>query len=224
MSNHFSGPFQVLSEYPHNNFLNPQNTFNYLPGYAAFAYSFIAAYSGIRVQDFQIDVVYPSEFYNNYLTGSVTTQNMPLFKSPVPNVDAWNVTGVNFGGNKLDFIYNLRTKSLEIRSRRPIGSASSGEEMLEIVIYEGTEVNIKPLRIGEAVKIGITTEAWKYAPKSKRQFRSNLYSENLNILVSVYSTNKVRYLQRMSNSNRLGMNFPLLLLITLIQFIFLQHL
>lgn len=224
MSNHFNGPFQVLSEYPQTNFLNPQNTFNYLPGYAAFAQSIISAYSGIRIQDFQLDIVYPSEFYNNYLTGSVVIPNQPIFKSPAPGVDIWNVTGVNFGGNKLDFIYSLRTKSLEIRNRRPVGSASSGEEILEIITYEGTDVIVKPFRIGETVKIGISPDVWRYDRKSTKQFYTNIYSENLNILASIYSTNKVKYLQRMSNSNQNEMKFPLLLLITFIQFIFLHYL
>lgn len=223
INNHFNEPFHVLSEYPHTSFLSPSNTFNYLPGYAAFVQSFIAAYCGIRLQDFQLDLVYPSEHFDRYSSVN-SAQNNAIFKSPVQNLETWNVTGVNFGGNKLDFLYNLRTKSVEIINRRPVGSISSGEENLEVFVYEGSQVTVKPLRIGDSLKIDLNTEAWKYAAKSKKQFRSALYSENLNILASIYSTNKVRHVERMSDSNRLEMKCSILLVLTFLQFIFVSYL
>ena len=63
---HFAGPFHVMTEYPHvANNLNPQNTFHYMAGYAAFAHTFIAGHCGLRVRDFQLDLVYPSEHFTN---------------------------------------------------------------------------------------------------------------------------------------------------------------
>ena len=230
MLNHFSGPFHVLSEYPQTgNILNTNNNFNYLPGYAAFAQAFIAGYCGIRMQDFQLDVIYPSEYFANYESVPVSQSGQnTLFKPPVPNVDLWNVTGLNYAGNKLDFVYDLKGKSLTITNRRPIGTSGGGggEENLEITVYEGIEVSVKPLRVDDSVKIALTTDTWKFGPKNIRQYRSALYAENLHILASIAPANKVRFLQKQSNSNSIhhGMRQTSLTLValTLIQFLLLK--
>jgi len=71
-----------MSEYPQQNAnnLNPANSFNYLPGYAAFAQGFIGAYCGIRVRDFQIDIVYPSDQFGSYQNQVPITSNNNIFK------------------------------------------------------------------------------------------------------------------------------------------------
>lgn len=47
---HFNGPFHVISEYLHYaNSFNQMNNFNFLPGYASYIHTFIAGFSGIRV-------------------------------------------------------------------------------------------------------------------------------------------------------------------------------
>ena len=70
------------------------------------------------MQDFQLDVVYPSEFYDKYQTAINSGFANPIFKPPALNSESWNITGLNYFGNKLDFIYSLKSKSLEIRNRR----------------------------------------------------------------------------------------------------------
>lgn len=230
MSNHFNGPFQVASEYPQTGgFVNTNNIFNYLPGYAAFAQAFIGGFCGIRMQDFQLDVVYPSEFYDKYQTSINSGFANPIFKPPALNSESWNITGLNYFGNKLDFIYSLKSKSLEIRNRRSQTGSSSGEEMLEIIVYEGAQIIQKPLRIDETIKINISPDTWDYFDRTKnkeiKKFRNDLYSDNMHILASIYPINKVKFLQKSSNSNRLVQSSSLIiLLITIMFFIFSQDL
>lgn len=106
---------QVASEFlQQSSLLNPQNTFNFLPAYAAYATAFIAGFCGIRYRDFQLDLVYPSENFNQYATSQINTQ-YTVFKPPATQTENFNVTGLMYRGNKLDIIYNLRAKSVEVK-------------------------------------------------------------------------------------------------------------
>ncbi|CAF0704348.1 unnamed protein product [Brachionus calyciflorus] len=217
MSNHFSEPFMIMSEYPNSNSnLNHHNTFNYLPGYAAFASSFIAGFCGVRYRDFQLDLVYPSEQFRDYQTQALSPQ-FPVFKQPTLSTESWNITGLLYRGNKLDIIYNLRAKSVEIRNRRANDQSGPVDDMLEILVYEGTEKVVKPLRIGDVVTIGLSTELWNYAPK-KNRLQKNHYSNNMHILASIYPVQYNKHLLKASNSsNRLNISF---LFITFVMSIF----
>lgn len=208
MANHFIGPFNVLSEsvQPAISF-NPLNTYNYLPGYAAYAHAFIAGYCGVRVRDFQIDLIYPSDNFGQYQGQvSVSGQNS-VFKEPSANTDLWNITGIAYRGNKLDIIYNLRTKSVEIRNRRANDPLVSGDESLEVAVYEGSDQVIKQLRLGDSVQISLTSELWYYNPKKSRvQNTYRQYSENINILASIYSSQYRKNVILPSSSNGFKFN------------------
>lgn len=210
-----------MSEYPNSNsVLNSQNTFNYLPGYAAFVSGFIAGFCGVRYQDFQLDLVYPSENFAQYQT-QVSSSQFPVFKQPALNTENWNITGLMFRGNRLDIIYDLRSKSVEIRNRRGTDQSGQVDDMLEVVIYEGTQMIIKPLRTGDTVTISLSTELWSYAPKKSRLQR-NHYSDNMHILASIYPIQYNNQILRASNSAKiLKYNFFSLLVFAFVIF-FLQ--
>lgn len=201
-----------MSEYSQpNNVLNPLNTFNYLPGYAAFIQAFVGAYCGLRVRDFQLDLVYPSDSFTQYQSSSSSTQ-YPIFKPPTTNTESWNITGLSYRGHKLDIIYNLRTKAVEIRNRRST-EQTNAEDNLEVLVYEGTEPVVKPLKIGNVVTISLTTESWINDAKKSRLQTSNSYSDNMHILASIYSTQFTNNIVKAKNSglNLTGSNIILLI-------------
>jgi hypothetical protein len=195
---HFSGPFNVITEYPHvASNLNPHNTFHYMPGYAAFAHTFIAGYCGLRVRDFQLDLVYPSEHFTNYVGIIGGTQHHALFKQPATNVESWNITGLSYRGNKLDILYNLRSRSVEIRNRRHDDmNAMASDNSLEVIVYEGHEPVVRQLRVGDAVSISLTSDLWKFLPNRDRLQYRNSYSNNMHILASIYSSNHLEKIAR----------------------------
>lgn len=191
-----------MSEYPNSNsVLNMQNTFNYLPGYAAFVSGFIAGFCGVRYQDFQLDLVYPSENFGQY-QAQVSSGQFPVFKQPASNTENWNITGLLFRGNRLDIIYDLRSKSVEIRNRRGSDQTGQVDDMLEVIIYEGTQITSKSLRIGDTVSISLSTELWYYAPK-KTRLQRNHYSDNMHILASIYPVQYSNKIQRAYNSDNI---------------------
>jgi hypothetical protein len=183
--------------------LNPQNTFNYLPAYAAYATAFIAGYCGVRYRDFQLDLVYPSEHFNQYTTS--VNPMFPVFKQPTQQTENWNITGLMYRGNKIDIIYNLRAKSVEVRNRRSTDQFVVPDESLEIITYEGSEPMVRQFRVGDTVMISLSTELWVYAPKKQRLQRRTQLTENMHLLASIYSTQVSRRLIRASNdSGKLG--------------------
>lgn len=197
-----------MSEYPQPNAnnLNPSNSFNYLPGYAAFAQGFIGAYCGIRVRDFQLDIVYPSENFGSYQSQVSVTQNNNIFKPPAQNIENWNVTGMLYRGNKIDVLYSLKTKSVEIRNRRSNDPSITAVDDLQVIYYEGTDRVEKQLRIGESVMISLSTDTWKYTAKKSRLQRSTGYAENIHILATIHSLQFNNRVIRASNSgNKIAM-------------------
>lgn len=200
MYNHFSGPFLVGVEYPQaTSAINNLNTFNYLPAYAAFASGFMSAYCGVRYRDFQLDIVYPSEQYGAY-QGQGINKQYPVFTQPAPNVDNWNITGLLYRGNKIDIIYNLRSKSVEFRNRRSNDPQLIADDSLEIAVYEGTEHVRKNFKIGDTVMVSINPDTWTYAAKKRRLQTKNSYSDNLHILASIYSTSDSKHVVRPRNT------------------------
>ena len=194
-----------MSEYPQtSNILNPNNNFNYLPGYAAFIQSFIGAYCGLRVRDFQLDLIYPSEYFTNYQT-TVSQSQFPIFKQPAFNLETWNITGLLYRGNRIDIIYRLKSKSVEIRNRRSNEPGVVADNSLEVLVYEGTETLTKSLKIGDSITISIATDLWRYDPKISRLQKNN-YSENINILASIYSTSMINKIQRPSIADNVKVN------------------
>ena len=122
-SSHFSEPFHVLSEYPNSNLdYNRNNNYNYLPGYASFIQSFIAGYCGMRVRDYQLDFIYPSDHFDSYQTPISSFKKNSILKAPVDEVQTWNITGLAYLGNELDILYDLPGKLIIVRNREPIGS------------------------------------------------------------------------------------------------------
>lgn len=189
-----------MSEFPSSgNILNPQNTFNYLPGYAAYVTAFIAGFCGVRYRDYQLDLVYPSEHFGSY-QAQVSSAQFPIFKPPTQNTESWNITGLMYKGNKLDIIYNLKMKLVEIRNRKSNDQTSSADNTLEIIIYEGTNYITKSLRIGDTIQINLSSELWTYEPKKSRLQKSHKYSDNMHILASVYSTQYSNRIIKPSNS------------------------
>lgn len=180
--------------------VNSQNTFVYLPAYAAYAHAFIAGYCGVRYRDFQLDLVYPSEHYTQYSNTQTVNNQYPIFKLPTLQTETWNITGLMYRGNKLDIVYNLRAKSVEIRNRRSTDSYVVADETLEVITYEGSEPMVRQLRVGDSVTIGLSSELWVYAPKRQRLQRHTGYSDNMHILASIYSTTQSKRLIRASNS------------------------
>jgi hypothetical protein len=200
MANYFNGPFLVSSEFlQQSSTINPQNTFHYLPSYAAYASAFIGGYCGVRYRDFQLDLVYPSEHFNQYSSVQTVNPLYPIFKQPSAQTENWNITGLMYRGNKLDIIYNLRAKSVEIRNRRSSDQFVTADETLEIITYEGSEAMVRQLRVGDTVVIGLSSELWVYAPKKQKLQRRTEYTENMHILASIYSTSNSRRLIRASN-------------------------
>jgi hypothetical protein len=190
-----------LSEFPSFGFINPANTFNYLPGYAAFASAFVAGFCGVRVRDFQIDIVYPTEYFGNYQNPVITGQSS-LFKRPTANTESWNVTGMNYRGSKLDLVYDMRSRSVTIRNRRSNEPGSGqGDDTLEVMVYEGNEPVIKPLKVGDTVILNLATETWQYNSKRNRLMRSDIYANNMHILASIYSISYSKNLVRQSNGS-----------------------
>jgi len=211
---------KVLSEYPQSSTVpKPQNTFNYLPGYAAFAHAFIGGFCGLRPRDFQLDLVYPSNNFQNYQASiSSSAQQQTVFKQPGLNVENWNITGLMYRGNKLDIIYNLKTKTVEIRNRRSNDPSLIADENLEIAVYEGTQVQARPLRIGDSVQINLNTDVWTYAAKKSRLQKRTSYSDNMNILASIYPVQFARNIVRPSNSapNQFQVSFSIFLVLIFI--------
>ena len=203
-----------MSEYPQQNAnnLNQLNSFNYLPGYAAFAQGFIGAYCGIRVRDFQIDLVYPSENFGSYLGQTSASQNN-VFKQPAQNVENWNVTGMLYRGNKIDILYSLKTKSVEIRNRRSNDPSITAIDDLQIIYYEGTERQEKPLKIGDSAIISLSSDTWKYAAKKSRLQRSTGYSENMHILATIHALQFNNKILRASNVANKNTNVSLILIL-----------
>ncbi len=230
MQSHFNGPFQVMSEMPYmgGNYQNMQNNFNFLPGYAAFIQSFMAGFGGLRVKDFQIDLIYPTDNFQDYQSPGqqfVAGSQSNLFRRPTPTTDAWNITGLSYRGTKLDIIYNLKSRSIEIKNRRPQNDPSmQGDDSLEVIIYEGNEPVVRPLRSGDIVKINLASESWTYNTKSKREMRSEAYPSNIQIMASIYSVQYAENLVRQSDSsgmksNTIMISFLLIFLFKLVKFI-----
>ena len=138
------------------------------------------------MRDFQLDLVYPSENFGSYQTPVVTSQ-YNIFKQPATNVDNWNITGLLYRGNKLDILYSLKTKSVEIRNRRSNDPSISAIDDLQVITYEGTDRVEKPLRVGDSIMISLTTDSWKYTAKKPRLQTKNSYSENMHILATIHS-------------------------------------
>ncbi len=105
-----------------------------------------------------------------------------------------------YRGNKLDIIYNLKTKTVEIRNRRSNDPSLIADENLEVAIYEGTQVQVRPLRIGDSVQVNLNTDVWTYAPKKSRLQKHTSYSDNMHILASIYPIQFSRNVKRPSNS------------------------
>lgn len=197
-----------------------------MPGYAAYAQAFIGGYCGLRVRDFQIDLIFPSENFGQY-SGQISVTQDSVFKQPALNTDLWNITGLAYRGNKLDITYNLRMKTVEIRNRRANDPLVSADDSLEVAIYEGSEQVIKQLRVGDAVSISLSSELWYYKPKkSKLQDTKEHYSNNIHLLASIYSS-QYRKNVRLPNSapngiqmNHLFMSFVLLLNFKIIKLLF----
>jgi hypothetical protein len=206
--------FKVLSEFPQSStMINPNNNYNYLPGYAAFVHAFIAGFCGIRPRDFQLDIVYPTDQFTKYQSGASTSSSQfNVFKQPLANVDAWNITGLTYRGNKLDIIYNFKSKNIEIRNRRSSDSSLLADDSLEISVYEGTERVIKQLKVGDSVMISLTTELWTYEKKKSRLQTDNSFADNMHILASIYPTQFSKYLVLpKNNSNFLSSSLILFL-------------
>jgi hypothetical protein len=146
--------------------------------------------------------------------GGGTSEHTKMFKPPANRVETWNITGLNYRGNKIDIIYDMGKRSVEIRNRprQSSGSAGSGafaDERLEVIFYEGNyywdgENNIKSLRVGESVFISLTTENWSYDRRRSREQRQNGHSENMHVLASIYPVHYSRYLVRPNDANRLA--------------------
>lgn len=193
-----------MTEYPvQGNFINTQNTLNYMPGYAAYIHSFIAGFCGLRVRDFQLDIVYPTELFGSYqnpVTGP-GNQNR-LFKRPATNVETWNITGFSYRGTKLDFLYDLKSASLTITNRRSTVNdpTTPGDDTLEVLVYEGNEPELRTFRVGESVKISLATESWRYNQKKSKIMRTSTYSNNIHVLASIYSISYSKYLVRQSGA------------------------
>jgi len=200
-ASHFSEPFQVLSELT-NTVPSTQNNYHYLPGYASIIQSFISAYCGLRVRNFQLDIIYPSDFYPNYQSSS--NNNNPsnnILKRPLGQSETWNVTGLEYQGNKLDILYDLNGRSVIIRNRPHINQRPAKVRSLEVVTYEGSQVITTPLAVGQTVTLRLNTDTWVYSPKRlslQRLHKSTGYSDNINILASVYASEDYLFIDRPS--------------------------
>jgi len=202
---HFSEPFQVLAEFT-NTVPSSQNNYHYLPGYASFIQSFISAYCGLRVRNFQLDFIYPSEFYPNYQSSS-NNINSNILKRPLGQSEAWNITGIEYQGNKLDILYDVNGRSIIIRNRPHVGPRPAKVRVLEVVSYEGSQVVTTPLTVGQSVTLRLDTDAWVYSHKRyslQRLHKSTGYADNINILASVYASDDYAFIDRPSAAARVG--------------------
>jgi hypothetical protein len=188
-----------MSEYPnYANNLNSMNTFNHLPGYASFLHAFIGGYCGLRVRDYQLDIVYPTEHFANYLSSTPQSQffkTLPI-KSPYQSVDFWNITGLSYRGYELDIVYNLRGKQVIIVNRRLTeGYTTLNTKPLEMVIYENMQITNRTLNLGETVIINVNTDLWSTEKAWTRNNQTEYYSDNINALVTIYSPQFASYIQ-----------------------------
>ena len=184
-----------MSEYPSNVF-NSMNTYNYLPGYASYLHAFIGGYSGIRVRDYQLDIVYPSVRFNDYVSATPTvSQAMPI-KPPFPSIDYWNITGLSYRGYELDIIYNLRGKQLIVKNRRLTeGFQLQNQKGLEILFYENDKKDYRSLNVGEQQIFSLNMDLWqapnvvKKLKKTTKIVKQNIYySNNIDVLITIYPT------------------------------------
>ena len=218
-----------MSELPSNVF-NPMNTFNFLPGYASYIHAFMGGYSGIRVRDFQLDIVYPSLRFNDY-TGSspLTSQSIPI-KSPYPSVDYWNITGLSYRGFELDIIYNLRGKQLIVKNRRLTeGFQIQNQKGLEVLFYENDKRDFRTLNVGETQIFNLNMALWT-APvvQKKSKLRKNpaqpkqniYYSNNVDVLITIYTPQFKNYLVYDSGSSRQVIQYVNLFVCMLLSFPF----
>jgi hypothetical protein len=86
-------------------------------------------------------------------------------------------------------------------------------EPLEIVTYQGYEVVTTPLRVGQSITLRLDTELWKYSPKRnslKRLHRSTGYSDNINILASIYAADKYQFIDRPSGTPTLTVSWSII--------------
>jgi len=158
--------------------------------------------------------VYPSEFFTDYQGGASTNTQHRVFKQPAANTEHWNITGMIYKGNKLDVVYSLRSKSVTITNRRSNDGSLVADDTLEVAVFEGTEMVTKQLRIGDSVVISLTTESWNYVAKKNRLQNSNSYSNNMNILASIYSTTQSGRVIRPSNHGSMNLASSILILTT----------
>ncbi len=209
-----------MSEYPNYlNNLNPMNTFNHLPGYASFLHAFIGGYCGLRVRDYQLDIVYPSEHFTNYLSSTPQSQFFkPLpVRSPYQSVDFWNITGLSYRGFELDIIYNLRGKQVIIINRRLTeGYTTLNTRPLEMVIYENNYLTNRTLNLGETVTININTDLWSIERAWRRNNLTEFFSDNIDALVTIYSPQYANLIQLDSSATRSTIHLAFCLSLTLI--------
>lgn len=83
-------------------------------------------------------------------------------------------------------------------------------QSLEIVTYQGYEVVTTPLNVGRTVTLRLDTDLWKYSPRRhtlQRLHRSTGYSDNINILASIYAADKYQRIDRPSSSTALTVSW-----------------
>lgn len=215
-SSHFSEPFQVLSEYA-KTVPSIDNNYHYLPGYASFVHSFISAFCNLRVRDFQLDLIYPSDFFDNYQNPSSSSQYASnILKQPFNQAENWNITGLNYRGNKLDILYDFNGKTIIVKNRPHIGGNPSDKvAALEIVTYEGSEVVTNKLSVGQTKTLRLNSDVWKYSHKKytlQRLHHSTGYSDNINILASIYASEDYSRIDRPSSGKGLRVNSGFMLI------------
>ena len=112
--------------------------------------------------------------------------------------------------------FNLRAKSITINNRKPLrNSYLENPDKLDVVMYEGSEVVVKPLGIGQSVTLRFDTQRWRYSNKRRTLQRIHYhtgYSENINILASIYAVEDYNHITRPSSSNGLILSFNLLMI------------
>jgi hypothetical protein len=187
-----------------NNIYNPMNTYNFLPGYSSYIHAFIGGYSGIRVRDFQLDIIYPSLRFDDYTSSSPASTGAVPIKTPYPSIDYWNITGLSYRGFELDIIYNLRAKQLIVKNRRLTeGFQLPNQKGLEILFYEYDKRDYRTLNVGEQQIFNLNTALWttpvvkkkKTLPKNPALPKQNIYySNNIDVLITIYSTQFRDYL------------------------------
>ena len=116
-----------------------------------------------------------------------------------------------YRGNKLDVLYSLKTKSVEIRNRRSNDPSITAIDDLQVIYYEGTERVEKTLKIGESVMISLSTDTWKYTAKKSRLQRGHGLAENMHILATIHSLQfNTRIIRATNSGNNIG-NFSFFL-------------